>query len=272
MHIEIDFSKSVHENASLYFEKSKLAAKKRARVVGAMKEVRARADKEREKSVEKEKSKVVVRKRVKEWFEKFHWFHTSDNLLVIGGRDVESNEQVVKKHLEEGDLYFHADIHGASHCVLKTKNNQAPKKSVNEAAEFAAVFSKAWEQGIPVDVYSVLPNQVSKKAPSGEFVGKGAYIISGTRVWYKRVLPRFGVGVENVNGFARILSGPLNGLQSKNISCIEIVRGSHSKSDVAKQLHGLFSREFSSLSLDLDEIMSMLPNGLLGVKATGLKR
>ena len=34
------------------------------------------------------------------WFEKLRWFVSSNNTLVIGGRDTNSNEKVVKKHLD----------------------------------------------------------------------------------------------------------------------------------------------------------------------------
>jgi predicted ribosome quality control (RQC) complex YloA/Tae2 family protein len=32
--------------------------------------------------------------------------------MVIGGRDQQQNEIVVKKYLKAGDLYVHADLHG----------------------------------------------------------------------------------------------------------------------------------------------------------------
>lgn len=35
-------------------------------------------------------------------FEKFYWFISSENYLVIGGRDQQQNELVVKKYLNEG--------------------------------------------------------------------------------------------------------------------------------------------------------------------------
>ena len=38
------------------------------------------------------------------WFEKFLWFISSENFLVIGGRDQQQNELVVKRYLEPGLL------------------------------------------------------------------------------------------------------------------------------------------------------------------------
>ncbi len=35
-------------------------------------------------------------------FEKFYWFISSENYLVIGGRDQQQNELIVKRHLKAG--------------------------------------------------------------------------------------------------------------------------------------------------------------------------
>ena len=33
------------------------------------------------------------------WFEKFDWFITSENYIVISGRDAQQNELLVKKYM-----------------------------------------------------------------------------------------------------------------------------------------------------------------------------
>jgi len=38
------------------------------------------------------------------WFEKFNWFVSSENYLVLGGRDAQQNELLVKKYLNPGEL------------------------------------------------------------------------------------------------------------------------------------------------------------------------
>ena len=35
-------------------------------------------------------------------FEKFYWFISSENYLVIGGRDQQQNELIVKRYLTDG--------------------------------------------------------------------------------------------------------------------------------------------------------------------------
>ena len=65
-----------------------------------------------------------VRKQL--WFEKFHWFISSENYLVVSGRDAQQNELLVKRHLSVGDAYVHADLHGAPSTIVKNPNPDQP--------------------------------------------------------------------------------------------------------------------------------------------------
>jgi hypothetical protein len=42
----------------------------------------------------------VVRKPA--WYERFHWFISSENYLVISGRDAQQNELIVKRYFRWG--------------------------------------------------------------------------------------------------------------------------------------------------------------------------
>jgi predicted ribosome quality control (RQC) complex YloA/Tae2 family protein len=69
------------------------------------------------------------------WFEKFHWFVTSENFLVIGGKDAHQNELIVKKYMDKGDLFMHCELHGASVIILKNPDNGIiPPLAIEEAA------------------------------------------------------------------------------------------------------------------------------------------
>jgi predicted ribosome quality control (RQC) complex YloA/Tae2 family protein len=43
----------------------------------------------------------ITKVRKVHWFEKFYWFISSENYLIIGGRDQQQNELIVKKYLDE---------------------------------------------------------------------------------------------------------------------------------------------------------------------------
>ena len=65
-------------------------------------------------------SRIVIKQHVsKEWYERYHWFITSDGLLAVGGRDSSSNSALVRKHLTEQDIVFHAEIYGSPFFILK---------------------------------------------------------------------------------------------------------------------------------------------------------
>ena len=96
------------------------------------------------------------------WFEKFHWAISSEGYLIIGGRDAQQNEQLVKRYLRPGDLYVHAEIHGASSVVVRNKvrNAEVPPRTLNEAGSMAVCYSTAWDANIVVDAWWVYHNQV----------------------------------------------------------------------------------------------------------------
>lgn len=262
MEIEIDLNKNLNENASLYFDKSKKAKKKLEGLKKAVKDTEKKLTELKEKEGIKEKSKeILVKKRKKQWFEKFHWFYTSDNLLALAGRDAKSNEELIKKHMEKTDLYFHADIHGSPHCILKTKNNSASDKTKKETAEFVGCFSRAWDSGLSaVDVYSVLPEQVTKSAPSGESMKTGSFMIYGEREWFKKTPLDFGIGLKKEKENFVVISGSFDAVKKNSVACFKLIQGKDSKGITAKKLKKLFEEKLNEL-IDLDELISMLPNG-----------
>lgn len=139
---------------------------------------------------------------------------------------------------------------------------------MREAAVFAAVFSRAWQSNAPMaDVYSVLPEQVSKEAPSGESIGKGAFMIYGERNWFRRTALSFAIGIEKTGDGFRVISGPESAVKKNALVFLKILQGEGKKSDVAKNIFNLLRKKAPEAILDLDEIVSMLPNGGLKVFA-----
>ncbi|MBI5884933.1 DUF814 domain-containing protein, partial [archaeon] len=186
MKIEIDLRKSLHENASSYFDEAKKTDRKLEGLEKAITDLQSRIKELEAKGVRQ--AKQLARKRPRQWFEKFRWFNSSDGFLAIGGRDATSNESIVLKQMQPEDKYFHADIHGAPHVIVKAEGREVPEETLKEAACFAVTFSSAWKLGFAsYDVYSVKPEQVSKKAMAGEALGKGAFMIYGQRQWFRKM-------------------------------------------------------------------------------------
>jgi predicted ribosome quality control (RQC) complex YloA/Tae2 family protein len=131
------------------------------------------------------------------WFEKFRWFVSSEGVLVLGGRDASSNDLLVRRHLKDGDVYLHADLHGAASVVVKrpTPGATVSDATLREAAQWAVAFSKAWRAGLAsATAFWATPDQVSKGASSGEFVPRGAWIVRGTKHFVEEVPLELAVG------------------------------------------------------------------------------
>ena len=262
MDVELDLTKTAQQNAAAYYEKSKKARKKLIGIEKAIKELEAKI-KKASKEEAKVKVKVPEKKKKRQWFEKFRWFKSSDGFLVLGGRDAQSNETLIKKHMDKTDIYFHADLYGAAHCVIKSKDGSAPDNTLNEAAVFAAVSSRAWRDKIAnTDVYSVKPDQVSKKSPSGESLGTGAFMIHGKRNWYRKTPLEFAVGLKKNKKDFDVISGPSTAIKKEALIWKAVQQGDQKAGDIAKKLKKIFlEKEVQAKSIDLDDIIRMLPVG-----------
>ncbi len=258
MRIEIDFTKKTTENATEYFEAAKKAKKK---LEGLKKGIEAAELKI--KASETIEKKELKKKKEKKWYEKFKWFFTSQGLLAIAGRDTTSNEKIVNNYMNEKDIYFHADIHGAPHVVLKCENQKPNELSLKETAIFAAVHSKAWQEKIPaIDVYSAKPEQVTKKAPSGESLGTGAFMIYGERTWYRKTPLNYAIGAKKKQEEIEIFAGPETAISARAEAMAKITFGNRKKNECAKKIAWLIGTKMNtSLKERIDEIISLLPNG-----------
>jgi len=232
--IELDFRKSVEENAEDYYEGSKHAKKKIEGVAHAMEE--QKLEREPEVDLEKEKPVKIVKKRGK-WFEKFRWFNSSDGFLIVGGKDSTSNEVLIKKYTEPRDLVFHSEIQGAPFVVIKSSEGEISEYAKKEAAEFAAAYSKAWVSGLTnVDVYAVRPDQVSKQPPTGEYLPKGAFMIYGHREWFRDVELKIAIGVRMENESFEALAGPVMPIRKQTNYFVTIKPGDKETKDLAMEM------------------------------------
>ena len=264
MQLELDFEKSVEENASQYFEQSKKAKQKLQRLEKTIQETKKKIKKN---GMQKKEETVLLKKKKREWFHSFHWFFSSQGFLVIAGRSAKSNEQIVKKHLEKEDFFLHADIPGGAATVVKSNGKKIPNETLEEAAQFAAVFSKAWASGLPfIDVYAVPAGQVSKQAPTGTALATGSFMIYGKRQYFRKTALRLAVGLKNEKQ-QEVVSGPLSAIKSQADCIFLVLPGRGKASDAAKTILKEFKKcSKKPLAVTLDEIIQMLPAGKMDVR------
>ncbi|XP_032232497.2 ribosome quality control complex subunit NEMF [Nematostella vectensis] len=182
--VDIDLSLSAYANARSHYERKKHSAKKEQKTIDHSEQALKSAQRKAKQTLKEVATTTSINKARKTyWFEKFLWFISSENYVVIGGRDQQQNELVVKRHLQPGDVYVHADLHGASSVIVKNKPEglPIPPKTLLEAGTMAVCNSAAWDSKIVTSAWWVYHNQVSKTAPTGEYLTTGSFMIRGKK-------------------------------------------------------------------------------------------
>lgn len=184
MLVDINLDLTAFANARRYYDQKRSAAKKEQKTIDASAKALKSAERRTQQTLKEVKTISSISKARKVyWFEKFFWFISSENYLVIGGRDQQQNELIVKRYMRPNDVYVHAEIHGATSVVIRNPNSEdpVPPKTLLEAGTMAISYSVAWEAKIVTSAYWVKSDQVSKTAPTGEYLGTGSFMIRGKK-------------------------------------------------------------------------------------------
>ena len=193
--IEIDPKLSVYKNSSKYFDLAKEFSEKAKKAKETLLSLEKKLQ-ELDKQIEEKSEEIKMSLRKREWYEKYRWSFTRNGFLVIAGRDIDQNESLVRKMLNEKDIFLHADIQGAAVTILKTEGKIPSEDDIKDAAIIAACYSKAWKANIgAIDVFWVYGEQVSKSPPSGEYLNKGSFMIYGKKNFIKNVKLQLAIGI-----------------------------------------------------------------------------
>lgn len=253
--IRLDARKDVNENASAKYDKAKRMQDK---LKGAVKALELTQQQLRNfKDNQKRESKIKVKQVKKLWFEHYRWFISSEGNIVIGGKNAPSNDKIVKKYLMKGDRYVHANMKGAPSCVVKAQDvegNPLPISEITlqEACQFAVVYSRAWNRYGEMDAYWVKPEQVSKSPPPGEYLPRGSFIITGKR-HYHRCSMEHGLGIITFHDIPHIMGAPPS-VVKKLKNYLLFMPGKQDKNMIANEIS-------SRLHVPVETIQSVLPPG-----------
>lgn len=265
--LEIDFKISATDNMNKFFSEYKEISKKINGLINAINETERKIN-ELKKGLEEINKLIIVKEMKKEWYERFRWTFSSQGFLIIGGKDAKQNEILVKKYMDEKDVFVHSDVPGGSVVIIKSNGLEVPEETKREAVSFAVIYSKAWKAGLSAaDGYWVMANQVSKKPPSGEFLKKGSFMIYGERNYIRNVPLILFLGVKIVDKEFKIIVGNENFVKSNSIAFVKLVPGDLKGEILAKKIKELLikraSNEYREIinAIPNNEILSKLPPG-----------
>jgi predicted ribosome quality control (RQC) complex YloA/Tae2 family protein len=284
--IRLDDNNNLPKIASLLFGRAKEMERGSASIEEAKARLLAQIHKLRNQSA-KIHNKVIVKHQVnKEWYERYRWFITSDGLLAIGGRDSSSNSVVIRKHLTEYDIVFHAEIYGSPFFVIKNSaattsspitaavigdDNNDISMSLQQVAQATVSFSRAWKDGLfSGDAYWVKADQIRKGAPTGQFLPKGSFVIEGKRNYIKGVEIKLAIGVMQMsNNKFTLVCGPIDAVKKSSLVYSVLLPGTMDPTNIAKKIKNEFIRVASDhtelldfiKTISIDDFVRTIPYG-----------
>ncbi|MEE9237111.1 MAG: ribosome rescue protein RqcH [Thermoplasmata archaeon] len=262
--LELDIRLGVDENARLLYKRKKAAMDRVKRVRRALQESRRELGRVRT-TTRRQERRPAYKPSKRFWFDAYRWSLTSKGFLILGGRDARSNEKLVRKHLEPGDRYFHADLPGAPSVVLKD-GSKAGNGDLKETSRFALVFSKAWQLGIGSgSAYWVKPEQVSKTAESGQYLKTGSFVIRGRRNYHHNLALALAVGEVSYEEVKRVIAADPDAIEELSHKYVVLEpAGALERRSLVRQLSETFG-------VPPEEIERVLPAGTFTVRrVTGL--
>jgi predicted ribosome quality control (RQC) complex YloA/Tae2 family protein len=273
---QVKMQPSLAKTSSMLFARAKEMERGNASIEEARARILAQIEKLRSETAAIHK-KVTVKEQIsREWYERYRWFITTDGLLVIGGRDASSNSALIRKHLTEHDIVFHAEVHGSPFFIIKNAAAFAATQegtidsSLHQVAQATISFSRAWKDGLSsADAYWVMPEQVKKGAPTGQFLPKGSFVIEGKRNYLKGVELRLAIGIMQLNNRETLLCGPEEAIKKCSIFYVVLLQGGMDPMNVAKKVKSEFVKiaddnikiAESIKHISLDEFVRALPTG-----------
>ncbi len=266
--VSLDIRLNAQDNASKSYD---VAKKSRAKVKGAEAQIaktREKLEKLDASFVEPAAKKAPIKYRKKRWYEKYRWFISSEGFLVLGGRDAKSNEQLAKKQMEANDVFLHASVHGAPYVVVKVPDKEPGEVTLEEAAQFAVTFSRAWQDGFSGgDAYWLSPEQVSFTPPSGEYLPAGSVMMYGTKNYIRNVPINLGVGLIIEDDQVIPMSGPIAAVETKCDVFVKVKPAADKKGQLVKDISAALKRilpeeqRYLVDQMQQEDIMRVLPPG-----------
>ncbi len=161
--VSIKLELSAHANARSIYNDRRRAAQKAERTLAASEKAIRAAERYSQREMQSASLKhSLAMEKTPLWFEKFYWFVSSENYLVLSGRDATQSQILVSQYLRPCDVYVHVDIEDAHFCIIRNKDVNSPISPVAllETGCMAVCRSHAWNSRSRTSAWWVNAKQV----------------------------------------------------------------------------------------------------------------
>lgn len=162
--VSIDLGLSAYANASHYFNVKKSNAEKQKKVEKnvekAFKNIEERVEKQLKQKL-KESHSVLRKVRTPYFFEKHHWFISSEGFLVLMGRSESETDQIYTKYIEDDDLYLF-NTFGTQVWIKNPDRTEIPPNTLMQAGILCMSASDAWSKKISSSPYWCFAKNITK--------------------------------------------------------------------------------------------------------------
>lgn len=179
INVTIDLGLSAYANASEYFTVKKSTVEKQKKVeqsaTKALKNIEQRIEKDLKKNL-KEENDILRKLRNPYFFEKFNWFISNENYLILSGKDDAQTDMIYHRYITSDDIYVHADVDGSSHVFIKNPNKgEVSPSTLMQAGILSLSTSKAWENKMVTSPWWSYASDITKKDIDGTILKAGSF-------------------------------------------------------------------------------------------------
>lgn len=186
-------------------------------------------------------------------YKKYRWFFTTNNKLVIGGKNAEQNDFIMGEIKKDKNdfVVMHTAHPGSPFSIILEDINKVKKEDIEECAIFTGAFSRAWKEGkknTRVHIFG------SKDVYKTKGMKEGTW---GVRGKIKEIEVSLELALVKQNNLYKAV--PLKNLQKEKI-LLKVIPGKEDKTLVVTKILKLIDEKKSKR----EELLSALPAG--GIK------
>ncbi|GCF00023.1 RQC (ribosome quality control complex) component [Zygosaccharomyces mellis] len=170
--VSIDLNLSAYANASYYFNIKKSNAEKQRKVEKnvekAFKNIEEKVERQLKQKL-KETHNVLRKVRIPYFFEKHHWFISSEGFLVLMGKSDLETDLIYSKYIEDDDVYLF-NTFGTQVWIKNPDKTEVPPNTLMQAGILCMSASEAWSKKISSSPWWCFAKNISKFEPSDNSV------------------------------------------------------------------------------------------------------